>query len=591
MAGIFISYRREDSQADARSLLLTLRQHFGEDIVFMDVTGILPGLDFRKEIDQWVQRCDVFLVVIGKRWTEIQRARANDAHDFVRLEVVGALRRDIPVIPVLVQGAVMPGETDLPEDLKELCYRNAVNLHHENWDSDARALIGVIETLVGKPAQAPKAEAARVDAVQSPAASAAAMPTQLPSAAPPRSRSWIWAAALGAALAVVGGYLAIERRSVPQRPTGPEVMKPRASVPAAPPEVRDQPRPALAQVAVPAVRGLKEADARAALASAGLEAKTVREESENEAPGLVLRTDPESSAIVALGTPVTLHLATPPTVVVPRLVDLSRADAEQALGKAGLRVGSIAEKASAAVPGSVIATSAAAGQKVRKGTSVDLTLAVAPPATMPAVTGLAFPEAKRILGEARIRFDLQGTFMDASEIKAAQERGIYHPDGFVTRQEPPTATPVAPNTRVTLWVLRPPPSAGSGSAAPKSYSAGDLTLRGTLMADLDRGIEIQDGADFWWYRATRTERYLTPKNGARFSVLGQRDLERISYANLRQRVTYSGARIDGSDGTSNRLPVGTVVAYVTDQGRYGKFLVRAQGNDLSIRWVTYDAAR
>ena len=49
--------------------------------------------------------------------------------------------RDIPVIPVLVWGAKMPYVEQLPDDLKELAYRNAVELTHPRWKSDVQVLI------------------------------------------------------------------------------------------------------------------------------------------------------------------------------------------------------------------------------------------------------------------------------------------------------------------------------------------------------------------------------------------------------------------------------------------------------------------
>jgi hypothetical protein len=61
--------------------------------------------------------------------------------DFVRLETASALKRDIPVIPVLVRGASMPRAEQLPPDLADLAYRNAVELTHARWDSDVQVLV------------------------------------------------------------------------------------------------------------------------------------------------------------------------------------------------------------------------------------------------------------------------------------------------------------------------------------------------------------------------------------------------------------------------------------------------------------------
>src|SRR5216117_1786476 len=145
MGSIFLSYRREDSEGQAGRLYDDLVAVFGPDSVFMDVAAIQPGRDFRKSIDQSLSSCGVFLSLIGKSWltakdTSGQR-RLDDPVDFVRIETAAALKRDIPVIPVLVQGASAPKADQLPDDLKELAFRNAVELTHARWDSDIQVLI------------------------------------------------------------------------------------------------------------------------------------------------------------------------------------------------------------------------------------------------------------------------------------------------------------------------------------------------------------------------------------------------------------------------------------------------------------------
>jgi hypothetical protein len=99
-------------------------REFGEQSVFMDVAGIQPGRDFRKVIDESVATCGVLLAIIGTDWldakNETGNRRLDDPSDFVRLETASALKRDIPVIPVLVHGAKMPQPEALPDDLKDL---------------------------------------------------------------------------------------------------------------------------------------------------------------------------------------------------------------------------------------------------------------------------------------------------------------------------------------------------------------------------------------------------------------------------------------------------------------------------------------
>ena len=159
MPGIFISYRRDDSQGEARHLFDDLKQHFGSNFVFMDVTTIGPGEDFRKAIDDAVKSCDALIVLIGKRWlgstNPAGQRRLDEAMDFVRLEITIALQRNVRVIPVLVQDAPMFSEHDLPEDLKPLVWRNAIELSHSRWDYDLQNLMQALDRIVKPTPAAP----------------------------------------------------------------------------------------------------------------------------------------------------------------------------------------------------------------------------------------------------------------------------------------------------------------------------------------------------------------------------------------------------------------------------------------------------
>jgi hypothetical protein len=119
----------------------------------MDVTGIDPGRDFRKAIDGAVGSCDVLIVMIGKKWVDSTddrgRRRLDDPEDFVRMETAAALRRDIPVIPVLVQGSGMPGADQLPGELQALAWRNAFEVRHARWEIDTKELVKALKKVVG----------------------------------------------------------------------------------------------------------------------------------------------------------------------------------------------------------------------------------------------------------------------------------------------------------------------------------------------------------------------------------------------------------------------------------------------------------
>jgi hypothetical protein len=153
MSGIFISYRRDDSEGQAGRLFEGLKARYGQDRVFIDVAGIEPGRDFRRIIEEHVGSCDVLLALIGKNWLHAAdkdgRRRLDIPEDFVRLEIAAALRRDIAVIPVLVQGAAMPSKEDLPPDLQALAWRNAAELRHTRWDADFAELAATLQTHSG----------------------------------------------------------------------------------------------------------------------------------------------------------------------------------------------------------------------------------------------------------------------------------------------------------------------------------------------------------------------------------------------------------------------------------------------------------
>jgi len=147
---IFISYRREDSADITGRISDRLIQKFGKDAVFKDVESIPLGSDFRKHLKDAVGRCDVLVAVIGRQWATIEnengRRRLDEPRDHLRIEVESALERDIPVIPVLVQGAVVPDPEKLPESLRPLAYRHAQPVRPDpDFNHDLDRLMSGIE--------------------------------------------------------------------------------------------------------------------------------------------------------------------------------------------------------------------------------------------------------------------------------------------------------------------------------------------------------------------------------------------------------------------------------------------------------------
>ncbi len=153
---VFISYRRNDSAGHTGRLYDSFLAHFGADGVFMDLSGIDSGQNFVDVIHKAVSSSDVLLAVMGKEWltcTGEGGRRLDDPNDLVRAEIAAALQRGTPVIPVLVDGAEMPGAAKLPDVLKPLAKRDAHELSDERWSYDVARLIEATEKLAGKSAR------------------------------------------------------------------------------------------------------------------------------------------------------------------------------------------------------------------------------------------------------------------------------------------------------------------------------------------------------------------------------------------------------------------------------------------------------
>jgi len=139
---VFINYRRDDTIATAGRLRDRLAREFGNDNVFMDVDNIPIGVDFTRHLDARLADCKVVISLIGPQWVNAKdragRRRLDDASDYVRVELTTALGRGITIIPVLVDGATMPSESELPAELAALTTRNAIEIRNTQfrWDAD-----------------------------------------------------------------------------------------------------------------------------------------------------------------------------------------------------------------------------------------------------------------------------------------------------------------------------------------------------------------------------------------------------------------------------------------------------------------------
>jgi hypothetical protein len=206
---IFISYRRDDTEGEAGRLFDDLTREFGSKNVFMDVAGIRPGVDFVQAIEANVADCGVLLAIIGPTWATIASAggvrRLDDPGDFVVLEIASALKREVPVIPVLVHGAKMPSQDQLPESLKSFSHRNSVELSHARWPSDVQLLIEALNSYVVPSKETVPEPVHATVPVQLPPPHQPGPPTVV--RPEPKKSSTPWIAAVGSVVVIAAGVI------------------------------------------------------------------------------------------------------------------------------------------------------------------------------------------------------------------------------------------------------------------------------------------------------------------------------------------------------------------------------------------------
>lgn len=152
---VFVTYRRADTAQLVGRVFDRLVGTYGRENVFKDVDSIPLGVDFRAAIEVALSRCDVMVVLIGRHWLEAAiecERRLDDPADFVRLEIEGALAKQLRVIPLLVDGAEMPTAAQLPASLRGLAFRNGTVVRPDpDFHRDMERVIEAI----GSPAQLP----------------------------------------------------------------------------------------------------------------------------------------------------------------------------------------------------------------------------------------------------------------------------------------------------------------------------------------------------------------------------------------------------------------------------------------------------
>jgi hypothetical protein len=145
---VFINYRREDSEGETRALYNRLAKETDGSNLFLDFEAISAGENWRSRIDETLGKAQAALVVIGPRWLDLLKARAAAGGvDLVRSEIAACLGKPgVRVIPVIVNGARMPAPDALPDDIRGLADRNAIEVRGSAWATDVDRLVKTLRS-------------------------------------------------------------------------------------------------------------------------------------------------------------------------------------------------------------------------------------------------------------------------------------------------------------------------------------------------------------------------------------------------------------------------------------------------------------
>lgn len=146
---IFICYRRKDTGGYAGRLHDHLVQRFGKDGVLFDVSAGGTAELLREWVTRVVPNAAALLVLIGEEWLidRNERRRLHERDDIVRLEIELALQHEIPIIPVLIDGAVFPSLLDLPDSIKALAEFKGYELNNSQWEARLEPLVEAISSV------------------------------------------------------------------------------------------------------------------------------------------------------------------------------------------------------------------------------------------------------------------------------------------------------------------------------------------------------------------------------------------------------------------------------------------------------------
>lgn len=200
---------------------------------------------------------------------------------------------------------------------------------------------------------------------------------------------------------------------------------------------------------VPDIKGIPIKDAITILEQKKLRYEVIDSLYFDDKPKLsILEQNPQPQSKVKEGRIIylTINSDAAPKVAIPNLIDVSLRQAQAMLLAAGLKTGQLIYKPDIAqnvvLEQQVSGQSVAAGDKIAKGTSIDLVLGSGlegAEVPIPDLTGLSLDEAGNLLQSSSLNLGAvvyQGVIKDSTQAKVFRQQPPYSPSANVTSGQP-----------------------------------------------------------------------------------------------------------------------------------------------------------
>lgn len=148
-ARVFISYRHAGGMNHAQRLERGLKGAYPAMHVFRDETLLVPGVSFIDQIRDEIDQADVFLALVDATWARGgTRSRLHSRKDILRRELARAFEKHVTIVPVLLEGAQMPTDRELPAELEEFAQLHAQPFTEANFDRDLGLLQAAMTRII-----------------------------------------------------------------------------------------------------------------------------------------------------------------------------------------------------------------------------------------------------------------------------------------------------------------------------------------------------------------------------------------------------------------------------------------------------------